>query len=93
MSTLTVRPRWLAGGGLVAGIIGLILVVNAVGRDTEGVYDTVLVMIESVGLTGDAGFRLQGLVGTVLFVGGLSITVWGATQAANAVRGDDSRDT
>jgi hypothetical protein len=83
----------MAGGGLIVGMIGLILVVNAVGRDTEGVYDTVLVMIESVGLTGDSGFRLQGLIGTVLFVGGLSVTVWGATQAANAVRGDDSRDT
>ena len=78
---------------MVVGIIGLILVVNAVGRDIDGVYDTVLVMIESLGLTGDTGFRFQGLVGTVLFVGGLSITVWGATQAANTVRGDDSRDT
>jgi hypothetical protein len=83
----------MAGGGLVAGIIGFILVVNAVRRDTEGVYDTVLVMIESLGLTGDTGFRLQGLIGTLLLVGGLSVAAWGATQAANAVRGDDSRDT
>ena len=26
----------MAGGGLVAGMIGLVLVVNAVGRDAEG---------------------------------------------------------
>jgi hypothetical protein len=83
----------MAGGGLVVGIVGLILAVNAVGRDIDGVYDTVVAMMESLGLTGDTGFRFQGLVGTVLFVGGLSVTVWGATQAANIVRGDDSRDT
>jgi hypothetical protein len=83
----------MAGGGLVAAMIGLMLVVSAVGRDIEGVYDTVLVIVESLGLTGDTGFRVQGLVGTVLFVGGLSITVWGATQAANAASEDESRDT
>ncbi len=87
MSTLTVRRLWIAGGGLVAGMIGLVLVVDTVGRDAEGVYDTVLVMIESLGLKGDTGFRFQGLIGTVLLVGGLSVTVWAATQAAN-----DSRD-
>ncbi len=92
MSMQTVRRLWMAGGGLVAGMIGLILVANAVGRDVEGVYDTALVMIESLGLKGETGFRLQGLIGTVLFVGGLSVTVWGATLAANAVREDDSRD-
>ena len=88
MNTLTVRRLWMAGGGLVAGMIGLIVVVNAVGRDAEGVYDTVLVMIESVGLKGDTGFRFQGLIGTVLIVGGLSITAWVATRVAN-----DSLDT
>ena len=41
-------------------MIGLVLVVNTVGRDAEGVYDTVLVMIESLGLKGDTGFRFQG---------------------------------
>ncbi len=87
VSTLTVRRLWIAGGGLVAGMIGLIMVVNAVGRDAEGVYDTVLVMIESLGLTGDTGFRFQGLIGTVLIIGGLSVTVWAATRVAN-----DSRD-
>ena len=88
MSTLTARRLWIAGGGLVAGMIGLVLVVNTVGRDAEGVYDTVLVMIESVGLKGDTGFRFQGLIGTVLIVGGLSITAWVATRVAN-----DSLDT
>ncbi len=87
VSTLTVRRLWMAGGGLVAGMIGLIMVVNAVGRDAEGVYDTVVVMIESLGLTGEIGFRFQGLIGTVLVVGGLSVTVWAATRLAN-----DSRD-
>ena len=87
VSTLTARRLWIAGGGLVAGMIGLVLVMNTVGRDAEGVYDTVLVMIESLGLKGDTGFRFQGLIGTVLLVGGLSVTVWAATQAAN-----DSRD-
>ncbi len=87
VSTLTARRLWIAGGGLVAGMIGLVLVVNAVGRDAEGVYDTVLVMIESLGLIGDTGFRFQGLIGTVLIVGGLSVTVWAATRLAN-----DSRD-
>ncbi len=87
MSTLTVRRLWMAGGGLVAGMIGLVLVVDTVGRDAEGVYDTVLVMIESLGLKGDTGFRFQGLIGTVLLVGGLSVTVWAATRLAN-----DSRD-
>ncbi len=81
VSTLTARRLWIAGGGLVAWMIGLVLVVNTVGRDT------VLVMIESLGLKGDTGFRFQGLIGTVLLVGGLSVTVWAATQAAN-----DSRD-
>ncbi len=93
VSTLTVRRLWMAGGGLVVGMIGLVWVVNAVGRDAEGVYDTVVVIIESLGLKGDTGFRFQGLIGTVLIVGGVSVTVWGATQAANAARGDDSRDT
>ncbi len=93
VSTLTVRRLWMAGGGLVAGMIGLVLVVNAVGRDAEGVYDTVRVMIDSLGLKGDTGFRFQGLIGTVLVVGGVSVTVWGAAQAANAARADDSRDT
>jgi len=88
MSTLVVRRLWMAGGGLVVGMVGLILVVNAVGRDAEGVYDTVLVMIESLGLKGDTGFRFQGLIGTVLLVGGLSITAWVATRLAN-----DSLDT
>ncbi len=88
VSTLTVRRLWMAGGGLVAGMIGLIVVVNAVGRDAEGVYDTVLVMIESLGLKGDNGFRFQGLIGTVLVVGGLSVTAWAATRLAN-----DSLDT
>ncbi len=87
VSTLTARRLWIAGGGLVAGMIGLILVVNAVGRDAEGIYDTVVVMIESVGLNGDTGFRFQGLIGTVLIVGGISVTVWAATRIAN-----DSRD-
>ena len=87
VSTLTVRRLWIAGGGLAAGMIGLVLVVNTVGKDTEGVYDTVLVMIESLGLRGDTGFRFQGLIGTVLLVGGLSVTVWAATRLAN-----DSRD-
>ncbi len=86
VNTLTVRRLWMAGGGLVAGMIGLILVVNAVGRDAEGVYDTVLVMIESLGLKGDTGFRFQGLIGTVLLVGGLSVTVWAATRLANDSR-------
>ncbi len=58
----------------------------------RGVYDTVVVMIESLGLKSDTGFRFQKLIGTVLVVGGVSVTVWGATQAANAARGDDSRD-
>ena len=80
MSTLTVRRLWIAGGGLVAGMIGLVLVVDTVGRDAEGVYDTVLVMIESLGLKGDTDFRFQGLIGTVLLVGGLSVTVWAATR-------------
>ena len=93
MSTLVARRLWMAGGGLVAGMIGLVLVVNAVGRDAEGVYDTVVVMIERLGLKSDTGFRFQELIGTVLVVGGVSVTVWGATQAANAARGDDSRDT
>ena len=88
VNTLTVRRLWMAGGGLVAGMIGLVLVVNAVGRDAEGVYDTVLVMIESLGLKGDTGFRFQGLIGTVLVVGGLSVTAWAATRLAN-----DSLDT
>ncbi len=88
VSTLTARRLWIAGGGLVAGMIGLVLVVNTVGRDAEGVYDTVLVMIESLGLKGDTGFRFQGLIGTVLIVGGLSATVWAATRLAN-----DSLDT
>ena len=88
VSTLTVRRLWMAGGGLVAGMIGLIVVVNAVGRDAEGVYDTVLVMIESLGLKGDTGFRFQGLIGTVLIVGGLSATAWVTTRLAN-----DSLDT
>ncbi len=83
VSTLTVRRLWMAGAGLVVGMIGLILVVNAVGRDAEGVYDTVLVMIESLGLKVDIGFRFQGLIGTVLIVGGLSATVWAATRLAN----------
>ncbi len=87
VSTLTVRRLWIAGGGLVAGMIGLVLVVDTVGRDAEGVYDTVLVVIESLGLKGDTGFRFQGLIGTVLIVGGLSVTVWAATRLAN-----DSRD-
>ena len=87
VSTLTVRRLWMAGGGLVVGMIGLVLVVNAVGRDAEGVYDTVLVMIESLGLKGDTGFRFQGLIGTVLIVGGLSVAAWAATRLAN-----DSRD-
>jgi len=87
VSTLTARRLWIAGGGLVAGMIGLVLVVNTVGRDAEGIYDTVLVMIESLGLKGDTGFRFQGLIGTVLIVGGLSVTVWAATRLAN-----DSRD-
>jgi len=87
VSTLTVRRLWMAGGGLVLGMIGLVLVVNAVGRDAEGIYDTVVVMIESLGLKGDTGFRFQGLIGTVLVVGGLSVTVWAATRLAN-----DSRD-
>ena len=60
VSTLTARRLWMVGGGLVVGMIGLVLVVNVVGRDAEGVYDTVLVMIESVGLIGDTGFRFQG---------------------------------
>ena len=93
VSALTVRRLWVAGGGLVALIAGLILVVDAVGRDTEGVYDTVRLMIESLGLTGDTGFRLQGLIGTVLFVAGLFVVVWGTTQAANAVREDGNQDT
>jgi len=88
MNTLTVRRLWMAGGGLVAGMIGLIVVVNAVGRDAEGVYDTVLMIIESLGLKGDTGFRFQGLIGTVLVVGGLSVTAWAATRLAN-----DSLDT
>ena len=88
VSTLVVRRLWMAGGGLVVGMVGLILVVNAVGRDAEGVYDTVLVMIESLGLKGDTGFRFQGLIGTVLIVGGLSVTAWVATRLAN-----DSLDT
>ena len=88
VNTLVVRRLWMAGGGLVVGMVGLILVVNAVGRDTEGVYDTVLVMIESLGLKGDTGFRFQGLIGTVLIVGGLSVTAWVATRLAN-----DSLDT
>ena len=88
VSTLVVRRLWMAGGGLVVGIVGLILVVNAVGRDPEGVYDTVLVMIETLGLKGDTGFRFQGLIGTVLIVGGLSVTAWVATRLAN-----DSLDT
>ena len=87
VSTLTARRLWMVGGGLVVGMIGLVLVVNVVGRDAEGVYDTVLVMIESLGLKGDTGFRFQGLIGTVLLVGGLSVTVWAATRLAN-----DSRD-
>ncbi len=78
----------MAGGGLVAGMIGLIVVVNAVGRDAEGVYDTVLMIIESLGLKGDTGFRFQGLIGTVLVVGGLVVTAWAATRLAN-----DSLDT
>ncbi len=88
VSTLVVRRLWMAGGGLVVGMVGLILVVNVVGRDAEGVYDTVLVMIESLGLKGDTGFRFQGLIGTVLIVGGLSVTAWVATRLAN-----DSMDT
>ena len=88
VSTLTARRLWIAGGGLVAGMIGLVLVVNTVGRDAEGVYDTVLVMIESLGLKGDTGFRFQGLIGTVLIIGGLFVTVWAATRLAN-----DSLDT
>ena len=88
MNTLTVRRLWMAGGGLVAGMIGLIVVVNAVGRDAEGVYDTVLMIIESLGLKGDTGFRFQGLIGTVLVVGGLVVTAWAATRLAN-----DSLDT
>ena len=48
VSTLSVRRLWIAGCGLVAGMIGLVLVVNTVGRDAEGVYDTVLVMIEAL---------------------------------------------
>ena len=60
VSTLAVRRLWMAGSGLVVGMIGLVLVVNVVGRDAEGVYDTVLVTIESVGLIGDTGFRFQG---------------------------------
>ena len=83
----------MAGAGLVVRMIGLVLVVNAVDWDAEGVYDTVVVMIESLGLKGDTGFRFQGLIGTELIIGGLSVTVWGATQAANAARGDNSRDT
>ncbi len=83
MSTLTARRLWIAGGGLVAGMIGLVLVVNTVGRDAEGVYDTVLVMIESLGLKGDTGFQFQGLIGTVLLVGGLSVAAWAATRLAN----------
>ena len=67
----------MAGGGLVAWMIGLVLVVNT---------DTVLVMIESLGLNGDTGFRFQGLIGTVLLVGGLSVTVWAATRLANDTR-------
>ncbi len=74
VSTLTARRLWTAGGGLVAWMIGLVLVVST---------DTVLVMIESVGLNGDTGFRFQGLIGTVLLVGGLSVTVWAATRLAN----------
>ena len=77
MSTLTARRLWMAGGGLVAWMIGLVLVVNT---------DTVLVMIESLGLNGDTGFRFQGLIGTVLLVGGLSVTVWAATRLANDTR-------
>ena len=50
-------------------------------------------MIESLGLKSDTGFRFQKLIGTVLVVGGVSVTVWGATQAANAAMGDDSWDT
>ncbi len=86
VSTLTARRLWMAGGGLVAGMIGLVWVVDTVGRDAEGVYDTVLVMIESVGLKGDTGFRFQGLMGTVLLVGGLSVTVWAATRLASDSR-------
>ena len=78
MSTLTARRLWIAGGGLVAWMIGLVLVVNT---------DPVLVMIESLGLKGDTGFRFQGLIGTVLIVGGLSVAAWAATRLAN-----DSRD-
>ena len=58
-------------------MIGLVLVVNT---------DTVRVMIESLGLKGDTGFRFQGLIGTVLLVGGLSVTVWAATRLANDSR-------
>ncbi len=77
VSTLTARRLWMAGGGLVAWMIGLVLVVNT---------DTVLVMIESLGLKGDTGFRFQGLIGTVLLVGGLSVTVWAATRLARDSR-------
>ncbi|MCZ6738128.1 MAG: hypothetical protein O7B77_09120 [Actinobacteria bacterium] len=77
MSTLTARRLWTAGGGLVAWMIGLVLVVNT---------DTVRVMIESVGLNGDTGFRFQVLIGTVLLVGGLSVTLWAATRLANDSR-------
>jgi hypothetical protein len=38
----------MAGGGLVVGMIGLVSVVNAVGRDAAGVYDTVVVIVEAL---------------------------------------------
>ena len=93
MSALRVRRLWVAGAGFVALTVGLVLALDVVGRETEGVYDTVRVLIESLGLTGDTGFRLQGLIGTVLFVVGLVAMVWGTTQAVNAAREDSGPAT
>ena len=51
-----------------------------------------LLAVESLGIGADAEFRVGGLIGTVLLIGGLAATFWAIKQGTNRMASEDDGD-